>query len=84
MLAFARAGSRIFWKSASVEGQVPVRALRGRTGGVVVAAGLLAALAALTVMGGPVTDYTGATAAQLFDPQQYIAAVMGETSGGRR
>jgi multicomponent K+:H+ antiporter subunit D len=51
---------------------------------VVVAAGLLAALAALTVMGGPVTDYTGATAAQLFDPQQYIAAVMGETSGGRR
>jgi multicomponent K+:H+ antiporter subunit D len=84
VLAFARAGSRIFWKSASVDGQVPVRALRGRTGGVVVAAGLLAALAALTVMGGPVTDYTGATAAQLFDPQQYIAAVMGETSGGRR
>jgi len=67
--AFARAGSRICWKSASFEGTIPVRALRGRWGGAGVAGGLLALLAALTVLGGPVTAYTGATAAQLCDPQ---------------
>ena len=84
VLAFARAGSRIFWKSTSVEGAIPVRALRGRWGGVGVTAGLLSLLVVLTVLGGPVTTYTGATAAQLFDPQQYIDAVLGETAGGRR
>ena len=61
-----------------------MRALRGRWGGVGVAAGLLALLGVLTVLGGPVTAYTGATAAQLFDPQQYIDAVLGPTAGGRR
>lgn len=84
VLAFARAGSRIFWKSASVEGMIPLRALRGRWGGVGVAAGLLAMLVVLTVMGGPVTAYTDAAAAQVFDPSQYIDAVLGETAGGRR
>jgi len=84
VLAFARAGSRIFWKSASIEGEISPRDLRGQTAGVLSATGLLAGLAALTVMGGPVTAYTEATAAQLFEPQQYIAAVLGETAGGRR
>lgn len=84
VLAFARAGSRIFWTSAAVEGAIPVRALRGRTGGVLAATGLLATLVILTVMAGPVTAYTEATAAQLFEPQSYIEAVLGETAGGRR
>ncbi|MFN3668877.1 MAG: monovalent cation/H+ antiporter subunit D [Brevundimonas sp.] len=84
VLAFARAGSRIFWKSASVEGEISMRVLRGRTGGVITAAGLLAGLAVLTVLGGPVTAYTDATAAQLFEPGRYIEAVLGETAGGRR
>ncbi|MDP3368532.1 MAG: monovalent cation/H+ antiporter subunit D [Brevundimonas sp.] len=84
VLAFARAGSRIFWKSAAVEGHIPMRVLRGRRGGVAAAAGLLATLVALSLLGGPVTAYTEAAAAQLFEPQQYIAAVLGETAGGRR
>ncbi len=84
VLAFARAGSRIFWKSAAVEGEISMRVLRGRTGGVMAAASLLAALVALTVLGGPVTAYTDAAAAQLFAPGQYIDAVLGETAGGRR
>ncbi|MDO9587134.1 MAG: monovalent cation/H+ antiporter subunit D [Brevundimonas sp.] len=84
VLAFARAGSRIFWKSAAVEGHIPMRVLRGRRGGVAAAAGLLATLAALSLLGGQVTAYTEAAAAQLFEPQQYIAAVLGETAGGRR
>ena len=84
VLAFARAGSRIFWKSVTVEGTIPVRALRGRWSGVGVAAVLLASLAALAAFGGPVTAYTEATAAQLFDPAQYVEAVLGESAGGRR
>jgi len=84
VLAFARAGSLIFWKSAPIEGDIPPPVPDDRTGGVLTAAGLLAGLAALSVMGGPVTAYTEATAAQLFEPQQYIAAVLGETAGGRR
>jgi multicomponent K+:H+ antiporter subunit D len=84
VLAFARAGSRIFWQSASVEGTIPDDAPRGQRGGVLAAGGLLAALAVLTVMGGPVTAYTEATAVQLFEPRQYIDAVLGESAGGRR
>ncbi len=84
VLAFARAGSRLFWKSAEIEGEIAVRALRGRVVGVGAAAALLAALVLLAVLGGPVTNYTEATAAQLFAPQGYIDAVLGETAGGRR
>ena len=84
VLAFSRAGSLLFWKTAAVEGEIPTRVLRGRKAGVATAAALLAGLAALTLLGGPVTAYTAATAAQLFEPQQYIAAVLGETAGGRR
>ena len=84
VLAFARAGSRLFWKSAELEGEIVVRALRGRVIGVGAAAALLAALALLAVLGGPVTAWTEATAAQLFAPQGYVDAVLGETAGGRR
>ena len=84
VLAFARAGSRLFWKSSEIEGEIAVRALRGRMVGVGAAAALLAALVLLAVLGGPVTAWTEATAAQLFAPQGYIDAVLGETAGGRR
>jgi len=84
VLAFARAGSMIFWKSASVEGEIPLRSLRGRRGGVGAAAALVLVLAGLTVLAGPVTAYTAAAAQQLFAPDQYIEAVLGPHSGGRR
>lgn len=84
VLAFARAGSVIFWKSASVEGEITLRSLRGKRGGVAAAASLLLALAGLSVMAGPVTAYTAAAAEQLFEPGQYIDAVLGPQSGGRR
>jgi multicomponent K+:H+ antiporter subunit D len=84
VLAFARAGSQIFWKSAAVEGEIPLRALRGARGGVVAAAGLLLTLGTLTVLAGPVTTYTAAAAEQLFTPAGYIEAVLGPQSGGRR
>jgi multicomponent K+:H+ antiporter subunit D len=84
VLAFARAGSLIFWKSAAVEGEITLRALRGTRGGVAAAAGLLLALAILTVLSGPITAYTAAAARQLFQPADYIEAVLGPQSGGRR
>lgn len=84
VLAFARAGSLLFWKSTEVEGEIPTRALRGRVVGVAAAASLLAGLALLTGLAGPVTAYTEAAAEQLFAPRGYVEAVLGETSGGRR
>ena len=38
--------------------------------------GLLAGLVLLTIFAGPMMDYTDATAAQLFDPNIYIDAVL--------
>ncbi len=42
--------------------------------------GLLAGLIALTVLAGPAMDYANATAQQLYVPQGYIGAVLGEGS----
>ncbi|MBB5747671.1 monovalent cation/H+ antiporter subunit D [Brevundimonas variabilis] len=84
VLAFGRAGSMIFWKSATLDGEIALRSLRGRRGGMAAAASLLLALALLTIMAGPITRYTAAAADQLFAPESYIAAVLGPQSGGRR
>ncbi len=84
VLAFARAGSLLFWKSSEIEGEIATRALRGRATGVATAGGLLAALMLLTVLAGPITAYTDAAAAQLFQPRGYVDAVLGEGAGGRR
>jgi len=84
VLAFARAGSTIFWKSAAIDGEITLRSLRGKRGGVAAAAALLLLLAGLTVLAGPVTAYTAAAAQQLFAPAGYIDAVLGPRSGGRR
>lgn len=84
VLAFARAGSLIFWKSAAVDGEILLRSLRGKRGGLAAAASLLLALALLTLLAGPITAYTSAAATQLFEPETYIEAVLGPQSGGRR
>jgi multicomponent K+:H+ antiporter subunit D len=74
---FARAGSRLFWKSAAQEGMIePPPQVRPALGFTAVAI-LLAGLGALTAGAGPVTDYMDATAAQLFDTSAYIGAVLG-------
>lgn len=84
VLAFARAGSLIFWKSTTVDGEILLRSLRGKRGGLAAAASLLLALALLTLLAGPITTYTSAAATQLFEPETYIEAVLGPQSGGRR
>lgn len=90
VVGFARAGSLVFWKShdptlivgkdtpdenptgpESEPAPEPVPALP-----FVAVFALMGGLVALTVFAGPVSDYTSATAGQLFDPSGYIDAVL--------
>ncbi|MEH6664010.1 MAG: monovalent cation/H+ antiporter subunit D [Brevundimonas sp.] len=80
ILGFARAGSRIFWKSAAVEGDCHAGHVYGGGPALAVAAGFIALLAASAVFAGPLTAYTDATAAQLFSRDAYITTVMGGSS----
>ncbi|MDP1616820.1 monovalent cation/H+ antiporter subunit D [Phenylobacterium sp.] len=76
LLAFARAGSAIFWKSAATEGQVKAGPPVSPQASAAIVATLLAALAALTLAGGPATAYLNATAAQIYDVGPYPDAVL--------
>jgi multicomponent K+:H+ antiporter subunit D len=74
ILGFARTGIRIFWNStpmaeAQVQRIVPLAP-------VVVVAGMIAAIAALSLLAGFVMDDLTITADQLLSPQRYIAAVL--------
>jgi multicomponent K+:H+ antiporter subunit D len=73
LLALARAGSVVFWKSAQIPAVAPMSWLRSVPAAALVSAGLW-----LAVLGGPLAAYTAATAAQLLAPQQYVSAVLGE------
>ena len=80
LVGFARAGSLVFWKTASgaaapapqASPQTPPPALP-----IVATGGLIAAVVALSLFAGPVTAFLSATSAQLYDRQGYIAAVLG-------
>jgi multicomponent K+:H+ antiporter subunit D len=81
MVGFARAGSILFWKpyenlpadtgTDTMQTAAPAPALP-----FVAVFTLVAALVALSVFSGPVSNYTDATAGQLFDPSLYIDAVL--------
>lgn len=85
LLGFAQAGSSVFWKSSANNESAPMTNDENRSAeyasrpvalpatAVGLAWGLLALL---TVFPGPVMNYLEATVAQLFDPQQYIDAVL--------
>lgn len=71
VLGFARAGSQLFWKPAT-EGTAP--RTRPEPLALLATFTLLAALLALTLLAGPVTDWLAETAKALHDPDAYIAA----------
>lgn len=77
IVALARAGSTLFWKS---DASPPIPATRAapdwREAAPVTA--LLAILAVLAAAAGPITAYAQSTAAQLFTPAIYIEAVLGD------
>ena len=83
MLAFARAGSAIFWKSAATEGEVKAGKPVAPNASAAIIAALLAALVVLTIAGGPISAYVNATAAQLYDLQAYPDAVLAQSRGAR-
>ncbi|MCF6305152.1 MAG: monovalent cation/H+ antiporter subunit D [Rhodobacteraceae bacterium] len=72
VVGFARAGSMIFWNTQETE-EPPTPA-----SGLPIAAAMVpvAALVLLAIFAGPLTQYTQATAEQLFNPAQYISAVL--------
>ncbi|WP_366555494.1 monovalent cation/H+ antiporter subunit D [Aquibaculum sediminis] len=79
LLGFARAGSRVFWKPTAIEedaGEAEVAA-RPAALPLVAIALLLFSTVLLTAFAGPVMDFLDGTAAQLFEPRGYIAAVLG-------
>ncbi|MBA3576432.1 MAG: monovalent cation/H+ antiporter subunit D [Sphingomonas sp.] len=77
IVALARAGSTLFWKSAAI-GEGPLPAARWqRTADLMPATTILLLLAILTVLAGPAMDYMDKAAAQLFLPTAYIEAVLG-------
>jgi multicomponent K+:H+ antiporter subunit D len=71
VLGFSRAGSTLFWKASA---EPPPRAPRQEPLALAASFALLAALAALTLFAGPVTDWLTATAESLYAPQGYVAA----------
>ena len=71
ILGFARAGSRLFWKPDALERPALPQPHPATTTPVIV---LLAALAALTVLAGPITRWLDITATSLHAPAAYIAA----------
>ncbi|GAB4261730.1 MAG: monovalent cation/H+ antiporter subunit D [Pararhodobacter sp.] len=81
VVGFARAGSALFWKPHDAGAPSPddFEVAPGSTSGWGLGAlgVLLALVVALTILAGPVTRYTSATAAQLFAPIGYIHAVLG-------
>jgi multicomponent K+:H+ antiporter subunit D len=74
MVGFARAGSVLFWKTA---GDAPVKAENEpvRYLAFTATCGLIGSVVLLTVTAGPVSQFLGATAAQLHDPAAYHAVL---------
>jgi len=80
LVAFCRAGNRIFWETAPGEGATTTISLR-RWGP---AAFLLALSPALAVAAGPLTAFCLETARQIMDPTVYISGVLGPGMLGGR
>ncbi|WP_373504795.1 monovalent cation/H+ antiporter subunit D [Aestuariivirga sp.] len=80
MIGFARAGSVLFWKTlpaTRAPGAVQIAAALP----IVAVCGLLACVVAITVFAGPFNDYLIATAAQIYQPADYIGAVLPNAAG---
>ncbi|RXD04961.1 monovalent cation/H+ antiporter subunit D [Sphingomonas sp. UV9] len=77
VIGFARSGSTLFWKTAAADADAIACTERSRAE-LAMPAALIALLGLLTLGGGWATAQAQATAAQIFAPQHYIEAVLGE------
>ncbi|WP_033067787.1 monovalent cation/H+ antiporter subunit D [Thalassospira australica] len=80
IIGFGRAGSVLFWKSSSVDGEITVQGAKWPVLPIIASCGMVGALVALTVFAGPISEYLQGAAMQLFEPSQYIEAVLGENA----
>jgi len=80
VIGFARSGSTLFWKAASDDAAAINCTVRSRAD-LIAPTALIALLALLTLGGGWATAQAEASAAQLFAPERYVAAVL---EGGPR
>ncbi len=80
IVGFASSGSQIFWKSYSVDGSLRVIKPVPLVLPTVSIGMLIACVIFQTICSAPLTRYLDATAEQLFQPQQYIQAVV-QTEG---
>ena len=71
ILGLSRAGSRLFWTASAEPAAAPAP---HEPLALAAAFALLAALVALTVLAGPITDWLSTTADGLYDPGPYIEA----------
>jgi multicomponent K+:H+ antiporter subunit D len=75
IVAVARAGSALFWRTAPGPADAATPRPDARAVGAV--AGLLACLVGLVAWGGAATSFAWSTARQLADPSGYVTAVLG-------
>jgi multicomponent K+:H+ antiporter subunit D len=79
IVAVARAGSALFWRTGPAMTSAQAPALDRRSVGAI--AGLLACIVGLVAWGGAATSYAWETARQLADPAGYVSAVLGAGEG---
>jgi multicomponent K+:H+ antiporter subunit D len=79
IVAVARAGSALFWRTVPEPAAAQATPLDRRSVGAV--AGLLACAVGLVMWGGSATSFAGDTARQLADPSDYVSAVLGDGGG---
>jgi multicomponent K+:H+ antiporter subunit D len=79
IVAVARAGSALFWRTAPAGTSAQPPALDRPSVGAI--AGLLACVVGLVAWGGAATSYARETARQLADPAGYVSAVLGADDG---
>jgi multicomponent K+:H+ antiporter subunit D len=77
IVGFARAGSLVFWKSAALPAGAAAVGPSRPALPLAAAGAMVAGMIALAVFAGPVSGYLEATAAGLFDPTDYLQAVLG-------
>ena len=76
IIGFSRAGSQVFWKAHATTTTQTRPEGKAEPLAFTVVFVLLLALAALTILAGPVTDWLADTSAELFDRAAYINAVL--------
>jgi multicomponent K+:H+ antiporter subunit D len=75
MIALSRAGITVFWEIDAHDTPDPTPVWSARR--IAPAAGLFAVVVLITVLAGPLTEFTAATADQLLRPADYVNAVLG-------